>query len=527
MPFNFGGMSNPGGLVKRATSLIRHPNIIDVTPTAVEDVGSGLLGRIGGMLGKFGKNTLLPLATMEAEAEANKRLNAPFEGIDQNSIIGRREMAGKAYGLDPVTMEPALTQTMGANEYPPAPSPNFSMRDRAKATQALPPMTGTMAEMSQMRPDMYANGDGGNKPPKIKPSALAPKKPQGSALERGYNYTQNIGPSKRVMANLPTFDGGDAEPEQIKSDDLPDFVDSISGVANKSNADGNPEDMNRDMQQSSAGGKQSAFDKYMAAVSDFPTREKYKPSIWRRIAAGALGAATGMVEGPSRGYAAAVSLNESPYNNAVRDKVSQLNELEPLMRAENQREMNQTRVNESARKTNLISKQKQFDGETNRLLTEGKLKNQKDVLALKSLKEAHDFAIANDKLDLAEQLQNQMVDIRKRAVGVAEKNANTNARNADTNARRAGNQERNTDSQIKARGTGKSETPAQKAIREMRIGKQVEDEMTLKVPDWYKIISDEKNPRNEEVRQMLDAARVAKGLQPLFGAGDIELPAGK
>ena len=213
-------------------------------------------------------------------------------------------------------------------------------------------------------------------------------------------------------------------PDYLPSRDLSDMVDTMSGL--------NKSDMLPDKQQSS----QSAIDRYMDIVSHMPQRSDYKPGIGRRIAAGLIGAATGF-SSPSKGFQAALDVNQSPYNRAVQDWGTELEELKPLMVAENQREMNQTRVNEQARKTDLINASKQFEAETDRMFKQGILKDRAVQGRLREMTLAHREALDSGKLELAKEIAKDMKEYRDEQVKISKSNAASNATRAAASAKNA------------------------------------------------------------------------------------------
>ena len=228
--------------------------------------------------------------------------------------------------------------------------------------------------------------------------------------------------------------------------DLPDKLPSrdLTGTIELSNKS----DMLPDRQQS---GPQSAFDRYMDLVSNMPARDDYRPSIGRKIIAGLVGAATGFGSGGARGYQIAQDIVGDPYNQAVGKWGTQLEELKPLMVAENQREMNQTRVSEQARKTDLINQTKIVENDIKRLAAEGKIKNDADRIRVQqAIAEARQY-LMNGQLELGKEKLDEVREFHQGLLGVAKSNAASNVTRAAAASANAESYSRNVESQIKHR----------------------------------------------------------------------------
>jgi hypothetical protein len=293
----------------------------------------------------------------------------------------------------------------------------------------------------------------------------------------------------------------------LESFDIPDQLPlasrDMSGPKYNGYANTNADEIFEDNQQSGeTESKLTAFDRYMDLVTHMPDRKDYSPSIWRRIAAGIAGAGAGITG--RDGFNTARQITEQPYQSALSDWSGQLEELKPIAQIENQREMNEARLKEQARKTDLINQTKTVENEIKRLQVEGKIVNDAERNAItREMGEIRQL-IANGQLEVAKSRIEVIREHYKMSDETNRMRANTQATSiANQNVNRDARTQIARDSANKPKGSAGNPLPK---IREARkLAAQDMDQlypgmdMNTKQAEWEKILSDPKNPKRAEV----------------------------
>jgi hypothetical protein len=345
-----------------------------------------------------------------------------------------------------------------------------------------------------------------------KPPISGPPKSKGKTLAFDAGRKKKS-PLSFKVPSLPVYEGiqddNFTKLPPITSDDIPDQLPLESrDMRNFGYDDSNADSMyGGDNQQSSeAEAKLTAFDRYMDLVTNMPDRKDYKPSIWRRLAAATAGFSQGWLG--RDGYGAAKQIVEDPYNTAMSQWKGQLDELQPIAQIENQREMNETRVQEQARKTDLINATKTAEVEIKRLVAEGKIKNEQERIAVqRELAEIRQLSV-NGQLEVAK----ERLKVLREHYQMSDA---TNRMRANTQATSVTNQNTNRDTRTsiaqqnanKAKGANSNPLPRIREAR--RLANQDMDQLypgfdtNTRQATWEKILADPKHPKRQEVLDKL------------------------
>lgn len=410
------GEVRPGGALQRfqpggpmtsqrppePTSVIKRPptSMGPITPRSHvldgEVLGPGSNLSSGGWKGalkgiaKFGGKALGVLGIAEPAARVLERI-APADEYYTPADIGRA-------GYD--MLFGSGGDTASAQELPP-----IEDIDHNRSDINLPSPEG----MTAPRPVKKAT----IKPKQKKPLSIA--KPPSIGLEELTELPGGDNPIPNAFGQFGPMHKVEPLPE-LQSEKLPDQV--SLGAKNNNTALGS-DALNPDTQDS---GRQSARERYMDLVSNMPGKDGYEAGIWRKILGGIAGASEGWRDGAGAGLATSQAFVNEPRDRAMAEWQTQLNELEPLMEAESKEAINQERIREDARRTNLINQSITLK-ENNRVAIASMSIEAKRELA--ELEREKDYFIANKNFDLAEAKLNEIKQRYADANKINQQNANT------------------------------------------------------------------------------------------------------
>lgn len=236
---------------------------------------------------------------------------------------------------------------------------------------------------------------GGTTPPRVRPPRIG--------MGGGRNRTLANAFSSRT--NTPTSMPGELLPipsaptipdvTALDSRSLPSmsspFAD-VSGIDPKTLPDflGGKESLFPDTQDSAP--RNSVFDMYRDLVSNMPDAQAIKPSIWRKIAASLVGASEGYFKGAGQGYESARDVVDQPYNRAMGEWKTKLDELEPLMKQEmygdvqaEKADIARARLERDKARDEMINETKTEENRIRKLIAEGKIANEAEANRLRRI----------------------------------------------------------------------------------------------------------------------------------------------
>lgn len=320
------------------------------------------------------------------------------------------------------------------------PKPGTGMGDFSKNP------TGAAAALASLEDLSTADSGGGTKDPRDinLPASGMPKKPKPTIKRKTALSTKF--PVPNIPVDTGNFDF--TQLPEITSLDIPNQV--PLAARDVSNVFGNDSRF-PDTQQSGKDSLPSAFDRYSELINNMPTREGSKPSVWRRIAAALAGFGTGYTQGGSTGFKTAQAIVDNPYDKKLSDWQTKVQELEPLVRVEAQREMNTERVEAQREKTMLINQTKSMELEIDKAYKEGRIKNEAErTLAQRAIAEARQL-IANGQLELGKERLSEVAKYHQAIAGIQRMNAGANVTKANNSVKIGKAQIDNYNSQIEHR----------------------------------------------------------------------------